>query len=104
MTPGVNLLPITYYIRTYTPPYIISHILRLSDRSHNTSSAGSSIVIGYKDTISGGSSIMQLIRIPENTRNVILVMNHILLISPFICYYYYEFIVFTVSRRGRCTI
>ena len=34
-----------------------------------------SIVIGYKNTISGGSSIMQPIRIPENTRNVILLMN-----------------------------
>ena len=32
-------------------------------------------MIGYKNTISGGSSIMQPIRIPENTRNVILVMN-----------------------------
>ena len=57
------------------PPYIISHSLRYSDRLHNTSSAGSSIVIGYKNTISGGSSIMQPIRIPENTRNVILMMN-----------------------------
>ena len=46
-----------------------------SDRLHNTSSTGSSIVIGYKNTISGGSSIMQPIRIPENTRNVIFVMN-----------------------------
>ena len=35
-------------------PYIISHILWQSDRLHNTSSAGSSIVIGYKSTISGG--------------------------------------------------
>ena len=33
------------------------------------------LVIGYKNTISGGSSIMQPIRIPENTRNVILLMN-----------------------------
>ena len=49
--------------------------LELSDRLHNTFSAGSSIVIGYKNTISGGSSIMQPIRIPVNTRNVILVMN-----------------------------
>ena len=32
-------------------------------------------MIGYKNTISGGSGIMQPIRIPENTRNVILVMN-----------------------------
>ena len=32
-------------------------------------------MIHYKNTISGGSSIMQPIRIPENTRNVILVMN-----------------------------
>ena len=32
-------------------------------------------MIGYKNIISGGSSIMQPIRIPENTRNVILVMN-----------------------------
>ena len=32
-------------------------------------------MIGYKNTISGGSSILQPIRIPENTRNVILVMN-----------------------------
>ena len=32
-------------------------------------------MIGYKNTISGGSSIMQPIRIPENTRNVILLMN-----------------------------
>ena len=32
-------------------------------------------MIDYKNTISGGSSIMQPIRIPENTRNVILVMN-----------------------------
>ena len=32
-------------------------------------------MIGYKNTISGESSIMQPIRIPENTRNVILVMN-----------------------------
>ena len=41
-------------------PYIISHILygSLADRLHNTSSAGSSIVISYKNTISGGSSIM----------------------------------------------
>ena len=30
-------------------------------------------MIGYKNTISGGSSIMQPIRIPENTRNVILI-------------------------------
>ena len=36
-------------------------------------------MIGYKNTISGGSSIMQPIRIPENTRNVILLMN---LIEP----------------------
>ena len=35
-------------------------------------------MIGYKNTISGGSSIMQPIRIPENTRNVILVMNLIM--------------------------
>ena len=46
-------------------------------------SGSSSIVIGYKNTISGGSSIMQPIRIPENTRNVILVMN---LILPKTCY------------------
>ena len=32
-------------------------------------------MIGYKNTISGGSSIMQSIRIPDNTRNDILVMN-----------------------------
>ena len=32
-------------------------------------------MIGYKNTISGGSSIMQPIRLPENTRNIILVMN-----------------------------
>ena len=32
-------------------------------------------MIRYKNTISGGSSIMQPIRIPENIRNVILVMN-----------------------------
>ena len=32
-------------------------------------------MIGYKNTISAGSSIMQPIRISENTRNVILVMN-----------------------------
>ena len=32
-------------------------------------------MIGYKNTVSGGSSNMQTIRIPENTRNVILVMN-----------------------------
>ena len=32
-------------------------------------------MIGYKNTISGGSSITQPVRIPENTRNVILVMN-----------------------------
>ena len=32
-------------------------------------------MIGYKNTISGGSSIMQPIRIPENTRNVVLLMN-----------------------------
>ena len=31
---------------------------KLSDRLHNTSSAGSSIVIGYKNIISSGSSIM----------------------------------------------
>ena len=37
-------------------------------------------MIGYKNTISGGSSIMQPIRIPENTRNVILVMNLIQLL------------------------
>ena len=36
------------------------------------------LLIGYKNTISGGSSIMQPIRIPENTRNVILLMNLIL--------------------------
>ena len=35
-------------------------------------------MIGYKNTISGGSSIMQPIRIPENTRNVILLMNLII--------------------------
>ena len=33
------------------------------------SSGESSIVIGYKDTISGGSSIMQPIKQPENMRN-----------------------------------
>ena len=32
-------------------------------------------MISYKNTISGGSSIMQSIRIPENTRNDVLVMN-----------------------------
>ena len=39
------------------------------------------IVIGYKNTISGGSSIMQPIRIPENMRNVILMMNLINLMN-----------------------
>ena len=38
-------------------------------------------MIGYKNTISGGSSIIQPIRIPENMRNVILLMNLILTIS-----------------------
>ena len=55
--------------------YIISHNLWLSDRSHNTSSAGSSFVIGYKNTISCRSSIMYPIRIQENTKNCILLMN-----------------------------
>ena len=32
-------------------------------------------MIGYKNTISGGSSIMPLIKIPENTKNVILLKN-----------------------------
>ena len=40
-------------------------------------------MIGYKNTISGGSSIMQPIRIPENTRNVIILMN--LIISSTAC-------------------
>ena len=47
-------------------------------RLHNTSSAGSSIVIGYKNAIPGGSSIMQPIKIPENTRNGILLMKLII--------------------------
>ena len=34
-------------------------------------------MISYKNTISGGSSIMQLIRIPENTRNVILIVMNL---------------------------
>ena len=33
------------------------------------------VLIGYNNTISGGSSIMQPIGIPENTRNVVLLMN-----------------------------
>ena len=37
-------------------------------RLHNTLPAGSSTVIGYKNTISGESSIMYQ-KIPENTRN-----------------------------------
>ena len=36
------------------------------DRSHNTSSAGSSIVIGYKNTTSGGGRIMYIAN--QNTR------------------------------------
>ena len=40
-------------------------------------------MIGYKNTISGGNSIMQPIKIPENTRNVILVMN---LVAPLLTY------------------
>ena len=39
-------------------PYSTSHILWLSDRLHNTTSGRSSFVIGYKNTTSGGSSIM----------------------------------------------
>ena len=40
-------------------------------------------MIGYKNTISRGSSIMQPIRIPENTRNVILVMILIIHINNY---------------------
>ena len=47
-------------------PYIIFHILWLSDRLHSTSFTGSSIVIGYNNTISGGRSIMYVAN--QNTR------------------------------------
>ena len=48
-------------------------------------------MIGYKYTISGGSSIMQPIRIPENTRNVILVMNLILGYESYGAYFFLAF-------------
>ena len=57
----------------------------LIGRIIGTSSAGSNIVIGYKNTNSGGSSIMQPIRIPENTRNVIHVTLLMNLIEPIQC-------------------
>ena len=39
-------------------------------------------MIGYKNVIPGGSSIMKPIRIPENTRNGIFLMNLIISNSP----------------------
>ena len=48
---------------------------------HNTHSAGSSIGICYKYAISGGSSIMEPIRIPENMRNGIFLMNLLVVLN-----------------------
>ena len=56
-------------------PYTTSHILWLSNRLNNTTSGGSSFVIGYKNTTSGESSIMLPIRIPENVRSGTLLMS-----------------------------
>ena len=58
-------------------------------------------MIGYKNTISGESSIMQTIRIPENTRNVILVMNLIVnkIIGDYILDWHQGFIL-RIQRFG----